>query len=449
LEIYYNLSFSRIVIINLKAIQKKKGTAMESSSALNQSNLKLGINGLGRIGKLTLWNHIGQKYFNEIVVNIGREVGTSLNDIAHYVERDSTYGFLSNYLYGHQATSVINDVDAASSSIFIDGIKVTFLRADRNPSAIGWGNHDVRLVVDTTGRFLDPTVPEDTPGGSVRGHLEAGAEKVIVSAPFKIKDKGKAMPQDAVTTVMGINENDYDPRKHKLISSASCTTTCLAHMIKPLLNHFGASRILTASMATVHAATGSQQVLDRLPKTGKTDLRKNRSILNNIILTTTGAAKTLRLVIREMEEIGFIAESVRIPTSSGSLIILVMNFQEEISGEAIRREVVNDVYRQMAADDPNGYLHYSDKQNVSGDIIGFPKAATIIEGHETHTRTAEVSIDLGKVPGIDPKVLGSISSQIIRIPVTKAVIYGWYDNELGSYTHMMGDRTVSVAEDMI
>ena len=422
---------------------------MESSPALSQSHLKLGINGLGRIGKLTLWHHVGRKYFSEIVVNIGREVGTSLADIAHYVERDSTYGFLKHYLYGHQAKAIIEDIDEAGGSMQIDGVKVTFLRSARNPAEIGWMSHDVRLVVDTTGMFLDPTAPEDAPKGSLRGHLEAGAEKVVASAPFKIKDKGKTMPADAVTTVMGINENDYDPRNHKLISNASCTTTCLAHMIKPLINHFGASRILTASMATVHAATGSQQVLDRLPKTGKTDLRKNRSILNNIILTTTGAAKTLRLVIKEMEEIGFIAESVRIPTSTGSLIILVMNFQEEISGETIRREVINDVYRQSAADDPSGYLCYSYKQNVSGDIIGFPRAAAIIEGHETHTRTAEVSIDLGKVPGIDAKLLHAIRNQIIRIPVTKSVIYGWYDNELGSYTNMLGDRTVSIAEDML
>ena len=145
-------------------------------------------------------------------------------------------------------------------------------------------------------------------------------------------------------------------------------------------------------MATVHAATGSQEVLDRLPKAGKQDLRKNRSIMNNIILTTTGAANALRLVIPEMEEIGFIAESVRIPISTGSLIILVLNLQEELIGEPISREFINDIYRQAALVDPNGYLNYSDEQNVSGDIIGMPRAATIIEGHETHTRTDGILI---------------------------------------------------------
>ena len=254
------------------------------------------------------------------------------------------------------------------------------------------------------------------------------------------------MPEDAVTTVMGINANDYDSRRHKIISNASCTTTCLAHMIKPLLNFFGSQKILSASMTTVNAVTCSQQVLDHMPKSGAKDLRKNRSILNNIILTTTGAAKALKLVIPEMEKIRFIAESVRVPITTGSLIILMMNFQEKLSGESIRRELINDIYKQAAADDPNEYLKYTDKQNVSGDIIGMPKAATIIEGHETHTRTAEVTINLEKVPGIEKNIISLLKTHIIGMPVTQAVIYGWYDNEKGSYVVMLGDRTVSVAE---
>ena len=201
-------------------------------------------------------------------------------------------------------------------------------------------------------------------------------------------------------------------------------------------------------MATVHAATGSQAVLDRLPKSGKTDLRKNRSIMNNIILTTTGAAKALRLVIPEMENIGFIAESVRIPTATGSLIILVVNLQEEMASQPIQREFINNIYQQAAAGDANGYLHYSDKQNVSCDIVGIPRAAAIIEGHETHRRTAEVTIDLEKVPGIDASIVSAIKNPIIRVPVTQTVIYGWYDNEMGSYVNMLGDRTVSIAEHM-
>lgn len=410
--------------------------------------MKLGINGFGRIGKLTLWQNIGRKYFDEIVVNVGRDVGSSLADIAHYAERDSSYGRLENYLYGHMAESVISHLDEQKGAMVIDNIPVRFLRKARNPADIDWESCDVRLVVDTTGQFLDPTLSEDAPGGSNRGHLKAGADKVVVSAPFKIKDKRKPMPEDVVTTVMGINGNDYDPRRHRIISNASCTTTCLAHMIKPLLNMFGPQRILSASMATIHAATGSQEVLDRLPQGGATDLRKNRSVMNNIILTTTGAAKALRLVIPEMKEIGFIAESVRIPTNTGSLIILVVNIQEEQSGESVRREVLNSIYRQASVDDPQGYLHYTEDQNVSVDIIGTPRAATIIEGHETHTRTAEVAIDLGNVPNLEEDITKALKDTVIRIPVTQAVIYGWYDNEMGSYVNILCDRIISIAESM-
>jgi glyceraldehyde 3-phosphate dehydrogenase len=415
---------------------------------LHSDGKKLGVNGFGRIGKLTLWHHVGRKYFDEIIVNIGRQPGSCLEDIAHYVERDSTYGWLHGYLHGHSAEVVISDLDEESGSMVIDGVKVSFLRSHRNPAEIGWGDQGVRLVVDTTGQFLDPTLEPNQPGGALRGHLAAGAEKVIVSAPFKFKDKGTAAPEDAVTTVMGINETDYDARRHKVISNASCTTTCLAHMVKPLINAFGPKKIMSASMATVHAATGSQEVLDRLPKTGKVDLRKNRSILNNIILTTTGAANALRLVIPEMEEIAFIAESVRIPIQTGSLIILVINLQEEPSGPFITRDDINDIFEQAAAENAHGYLYYTNKQNVSCDIIGIPRVAATIEGHETHTRTAEATIDLKKVPGLEKEVMANLRQSIIRVPVTQAVIYGWYDNEMGSYVNILGDRTVSIAENM-
>lgn len=412
------------------------------------NGMSLGINGMGRIGKLTLWHHVGRKYFSEIVVNMGRKVGSSVADLAQYIERDSTYGSLHTYLYGHRSERVITDLDDENGTMKIDGIPVRILRDSRNPKEIAWDSHGIRLVVDATGKFLDPTLPPDQAGGSIRGHFDSGVQKVIASAPFKIKDKSKSMPEDAVTTVMGINESDYDPRKHHIVSGASCTTTCLAHMMKPLIDYFGPKKILTASMSTVHAVTGSQQVLDRPAESGATDLRKNRSILNNIILTTTGAAKTLGLVIPEMKQIGFIAESVRIPTTTGSLIILVVNLQEELSGGSIRRDTINKIYEETSRNDSNGYLQYTEEQNVSEDIIGVPRAAALIEGHETHTRTADVSIDLNRVEGISKELLTKGDPTMVKISITQAVIYGWYDNELGSYTNILGDRTVSIAENM-
>jgi glyceraldehyde 3-phosphate dehydrogenase len=381
------------------------------------------------------------------VINVGREVGKSFQDILHYVERDTTYGRLDSFLHGYRAKPVISDVDEKDACLRVNGVKVKILQQHRNPGDIQWAEHDAGIVVDTTGQFLDPSPGEENPKGSIRGHIKAGAQKVIASAPFKLKE-GTAMPHDAVTTVMGINDGDYDPVRHNIISNASCTTTCLSHMIKPLIDYFGIERILSASMATVHAATGSQQVLDRLPKTGAKDLRKNRSILNNIILTTTGAAKALQLVIPEMSTIGFIAESVRIPTATGSLIILVMNFQEELNKKPIRRDMINSIYERAMEANTNGYLMYTDKQNVSSDIIGTPRAAAVIEGHETHTRTGAININLEHVRGIDKNVLSMIKDQVTSIQVTQAVIYGWYDNEMASYVNMLGDRTVSIAEAM-
>ncbi len=403
--------------------------------------MKLGINGLGRIGKLSLWHHVGRKHFSGIVANTGREIGRSLEDLAASIERDSSYGRLGTYLHGFKGGRMVENLNNDAGTMTVNGVPVKILREARNPKDIKWKENDVRLVVDTTGVFTDPTAPSDAKWGAFRGHMEAGAEKVLLSAPFKIKSQGLSMPDDAVTTVMGINDEDYIPSKHCLISAASCTTTCLSYMLKPLLDQIGADHVLSASMVTVHAATGSQKVLDSLPKTGASDLRKNRSILNNIILTTTGAAKALRLVIPEMKNIGFIAESVRIPTSTGSLIVLVLNLQDELKNP-IKREKINSIYREFA--ETSKYLQYTEEQNVSSDIIGTPFAAAIIEGTETHTRTAAIRVNLenlGITTGPD--------QSIIDVPVTQAVIYGWYDNELGSYTNMLADRTVSIAESML
>ncbi|WP_310599936.1 glyceraldehyde 3-phosphate dehydrogenase NAD-binding domain-containing protein [Desulfobulbus sp.] len=406
--------------------------------------MKLGLNGLGRIGKLTLWNQLSRQYFSEIVVNLGRNVGGGLEDIASAIEKDSTYGRLSMYLHGFKGGRVIENLNEEKGSMTINGIPVTFLRKARNPKDIEWKANQVRLVVDSTGVFKDPTADPNEGRGAARGHLLAGAEKVMVSAPFKIQAKGLDMPEDAVTTVMGINDDDYDPSRHNIISAASCTTTCLSYMIKPLLDHFGASRMLSASMVTVHAATGSQEVLDRLPAAGASDLRKNRSILNNIILTTTGAAKALGLVIPEMKGIGFIAESVRIPTSSGSLIVLVLNLQDELENP-IKRDLLNSIYEEYSKTSP--YLVFSKEQNVSSDIIGMPRAAVVIESTEIHTRTAAIKVNLQNLKNFKCETGGT--PPILEVPLTQAVIYGWYDNELGSYTNMLAELTVSVAERMV
>ncbi|MCK4338174.1 MAG: glyceraldehyde-3-phosphate dehydrogenase [Candidatus Aminicenantes bacterium] len=404
----------------------------------------LGINSLGRIGKLTLWHHIGRKYFKEIVVNQGREIGTNLNAVVQTLEKDSTYGLIHTFLFGINAKPIIKILDEKKGQLLIDGIPVTILREARNPKDIPWGDYGVKVVAECTGKFRDPTLPADEGRGSIRGHFLGGAKVVINSSAFKIKNSGLSMPDDAATLIYGINHQSYESGKHTLISAASCTTTGLAHMIKPLLDHLDVSSILTASMSTIHAVTNSQSVLDNVPKAGAKDLRKSRSILDNIILTSTNAAEALALVIPEVKRIGFMADSVRVPIKTESLLILNMTFQCQLSNKGkvcvIDAKAINKIYKEKAENDSEQLLVYSEEQNVSCDVSKI-NASVVIEGSFNHTRTAFIDIDLSQIP---PEMAQSFSLERIQVPVVHAKIFGWYDNEYGSYTNRMGDLAVFV-----
>jgi glyceraldehyde 3-phosphate dehydrogenase len=412
---------------------------------LHGKNL-LGINGAGRIGKLTIWNHLLNKHFGGLVVNVGRGVGKNLEALIHNITNDSTYGSLTNFLYGHSGKKCeIKVIDSAQNLVEINGMPVKFLMNARNPKEIKWTEEQVRLVVDCTGAFLDPTVPADNPKGSLRGHLEAGADKVIASAPFKIKDSTLKMPGDSSIMVYGINHLDFDNRKHHVLSAASCTTTGLAHMMLPLLERPETSNILTAGMSTIHASTSTQSILDAVPSSGTSDLRKSRSVFNNIIITSTGAAKALEKIIPQVQRIGFMADSVRIPTNTASLIILNITFQSplnDIGEPVITREYLNQIYKETSEGPGAGLLEYSEEQNVSADMIG-RRAGIVIEGIETHTRTGFMAVN--------PKLLQNFGielSQDIMVPVCHAKIFGWYDNEFGSYVYMLGKLTEYIDKKM-
>ncbi|MCF7911133.1 MAG: glyceraldehyde-3-phosphate dehydrogenase [Candidatus Cloacimonetes bacterium] len=406
----------------------------------------LGINGLGRIGKLTLWNHIALDHFDGYVINVGREIGNSLDDFIRTIESDSTYGHIDRFLYGASGKKAqIEIINEKQGLLKINGKKVWVLRKERNPLNLPWNEMGVRLVVDCTGVFLDPTVPVDNPRGSVRGHLEAGAEKVLCSAPFKIKDKALSMPEDSKLFVYGVNHHDYNPSQHNILSAASCTTTGLAHMMMPLLENEAASKIVTASMSTIHASTSTQSILDSVPKAGAKDLRKNRSIMNNIILTSTGAAKALEQILPQIKDIGFMADSVRIPTNTVSMISLNITFHEQMNEKlepVINGEFLNNIYRAAEKNKQKGLLVFSERQNVSSDLIGI-RAAVVIEGNDTHTRTGFL-----KLNSVMLQELGLNAKDNISLPVTHAKIFGWYDNEFGSYVNMLGKLTLHVDENL-
>lgn len=415
---------------------------MERIAGGNGRNL--GINGFGRIGKLMLWYQVGNKSFDRIVLNVGREIGRGLEDIAHYISTDSTYGTLSRFLHGYRGEPCIQIADREKNELTIDGIPVRILTNDRNPKAINWAEHGVQIVVDATGKFLDPTVPADDSKGSVRGHLDAGARVAVTSAPFKIKDKNARTPEDSIMLIQGINNQAFDPSKHCIVSSASCTTTGLAHMMLPLLNHELTHKVLTASMSTIHAATNTQSVLDRAPAAGAKDLRKTRSILNNIILTSTGAARALEQVMPEISRIGFMADSVRVPTTTASLIILNCTFQSKLNDcgdPLICQDLINGIYSEYSQL-PGSGLKFSLSQNVSTDMIG-EMSAIVIEAVESHTRTGFTTLNLKELAVFKDMEL---EIEEVEIPVTHLKVFGWYDNELGSYVKRMSELVDYVAD---
>jgi glyceraldehyde 3-phosphate dehydrogenase len=414
-------------------------------TATTTSSKVLGINGLGRIGKLTLWHHVARRYFDRVVVNVGRPVGQGLAAVAQTIEKDSTYGLLHRFLYGCQAEPLIEIPDKEAGELQIDSLPVRVLRQARDPAQVEWQAHGAQIVVDTTGRFCDPLTPADAPGGALRGHLEAGARVVIASAPFKFK--AGVIPDDAAMLIYGINHTSFDPARHQMISAASCTTTALAHMVKPLLEHELTSQILTASMSTVHATTNTQSTLDTVPRSGTSDLRKNRSTLDNIILTSTGAALALEQVIPEVRQIGFMADSVRVPISTESLIILNCTFLSQLDrrGESlINQELLLRIYRDAAEATQKGMLQLSMEQNVSSDLIGVD-AAVVIEAQAVHTRTGMITLDPQQIKSIPTR---ATQWPEVQIPVTHVKIFGWYDNEYGSYVNRLGDLTCYVHSQM-
>lgn len=396
----------------------------------------IGINGLGRIGKLSLWRHLATDDFDRIVVNVGRQVGKDLDALRQYIEKDSTYGALHRYIGGVNAEPDLKVVDEAKGLMSAYGKEIVVLREQRNPKDIPWADEGVQVVVDCTGKFVNPTDEADKPGGSLRGHLEAGARVVLQSSAFKLPKGESSFPEDTLMMIEGINDYKFDPTQHKLISAASCTTTGLAHMMRPILDNDLGERLVTAGMSTVHAATNSQSVLDSVPGANAKDLRKTRASLNNVIITSTNAAAALEHVMPEIGQIGFMADSVRIPTLTSSLIILNLTFNSEENADgtiSVDRDAINAIYKKASEGPAKGLVKFSVEQNVSSDMIG-ENAAITIESTETHSRTGFMNL--------------RHNGENLRVPLTHVKICGWYDNELGSYTNRLANITRKVAKEI-
>ncbi|HLS10212.1 type I glyceraldehyde-3-phosphate dehydrogenase [Lentibacillus sp.] len=286
--------------------------------------IKMGINGFGRIGR----NVFRQALKNDDVDVVAVNDLTDANMLAHLLQYDSVHGVLDE------------EVTVSGSNIVVGGKEIKVL-SERDPADLGWGDLGVDIVIESTGRF--------TQRDDAKKHLDAGAKKVIISAPAK---------QEDLTMVMGVNETDYDPEKHHIVSNASCTTNSIAPLAKVLHDKFGIKRGL---MTTVHSYTNDQQILDLPHK----DYRRARAAAQNIIPTTTGAAKVVGKVVPELEG-KLNGMAVRVPTPDGSLIDLVAELDQNVT-----REEVNEAFKTAAEEEGlKGIVGYSEAPLVSSDIVG-------------------------------------------------------------------------------
>jgi glyceraldehyde 3-phosphate dehydrogenase len=373
------------------------------SSAIT-AKAPVGVCGIGRIGKLLVWLLSARKEHDQIVIATGRKTGKGIEDLSTYFAYDSTYGSYSRFIGGFHKDSA---VEVKDGSLYLNGTKLVWLNdpAHRVPGNIPWAENGVEVVFDTTGRMTDPTVNQDN---TLRGHLNH-AKTVVLTAPFKIKNKGAALPQDAITLVGGVNLSRYDSSVHRIISNASCTTNCCAPPIKALVDHFG-EKFISYSLTTVHAATNSQSVLDILPKDGEKDTRKTRSSFNTMIPTSTGAANAVIEVIPEIREmgIGSQASSIRVPTTTGSIVILDISLMGEYDDG-----VFHTIFRKYSDQHPD-IMRYSEEQLVSADIVGSPYS-TIYDSKFTHRRTSKRE----------------------NTYYTMVDLNFWYDNEFGYVCSLM------------
>ncbi len=317
-------------------------------------SVKVGINGFGRIGRNILRLALNNKEIEIVAINDL----TDAEMLAHLLKYDSVHGQLEA------------DIEVSNNNILVNDREI-HVSSEKDPANIPWEKSGVEVVIEATGLF--------TKKADSQKHIDAGAKKVIISAPADDAD---------LTMVLGVNEQDYNPEEHHIISNASCTTNCLAPFAKVLHDNFGLKR---GFMSTVHAYTNDQNILD-LPHR---DYRRARAAAENIIPTTTGAAKVVGKVIPELAG-RLNGMAIRVPVSDGSLVDLVAELETDVT-----KEDVNKVLKEAAEGPLKNILSYSEEPLVSTDIVG-----------NTHS-----------------SIIDGLSTLVIEDSMIKVI--AWYDNEMG------------------
>ena len=318
------------------------------------AKVKVGINGFGRIGRLVMRSIL--KYQSDNIEVVGINDLTDANTLAHLFKYDSVHGTYDG------------EVSADGSNLVVNGTKIG-ITAERDPANLKWGERGAEVIIESTGIFRDDK------GASK--HLEAGAKKVIISAPGK---------GDVQTIVLGVNDDEID-KSRTIFSNASCTTNCLAPMAKVLDESFGLKQ---GFMTTIHAYTGDQQIVDGPHK----DLRRARTAAANIVPTTTGAAAAVGLVLPHLDG-KLDGGAVRVPVPDGSLTDFTAVLNEEVTEADVLK-----AFKDAAEGDMKGILEYSEEELVSSDIIGNPHSCIF-------------------------------DSKMTKVDGNVVKVIGWYDNEAG------------------
>ena len=330
--------------------------------------VNVAINGFGRIGRNTLRAAIREGIFNKINYVAINDPGLTPANAAHVFKYDSVMGRFDG------------TVEVVEDGLVINGKKIKFY-AEKDPAQLPWKELGVEVVVESTGFFTDAT--------KAKAHIDAGAKKVIISAPAKNEDK---------TIVLGVNDHEYDPAVHNVISMASCTTNCLAPVAKVLDEKFG---IVKGLMTTVHSYTGDQRILDA----GHKDPRRARAGALNIVPTTTGAAKAVALVLPQLKGKlnGF---AMRVPTPDVSVVDVVVETAKPVTVEEVNAAL------KAAAD--GKILAYEEQPLVSSDFIGSSQSSTV-----------------------DAALTMTMGDNMVKV-------VSWYDNEMG-YSTRLAETTLMVA----
>jgi glyceraldehyde 3-phosphate dehydrogenase len=329
---------------------------------------KIGINGFGRIGRLA-FRAISQHYSDKLEVAVVNDLTDAMTN-AHLLKFDSNYGIYPG------------KIEVKEDTIAVDGRKTKVI-AERDPGKIQWKDFGVDIVIESTGLFTD--------AAKASAHFQGGAKKVVISAPAKGED---------ITIVLGVNEDKYDPGKHRVISNASCTTNCIAPVVKVLHENFGISK---GFMSTIHAYTNDQRLQDMYHK----DLRRARAAATNIVPTTTGAARAVTLVIPELKgRLDGVAFRVPVPTVS------LCDFVADLDKEATV-EKINEVFKSTANGKLKDILEYCDKPLVSTDFKGNQHSS----------------------------IFDSLSTMVLSGNMVK--VLSWYDNEWG-YSCRLADLVIYI-----